>query len=217
MEHIELSAPVIFTQDTAYLTAMPTSRIDRFNKLFEGDQLPLPPEKDEPRVPDTEAWGGLEARSPPRSARVNSLPSRQQMQACISNNARMGRTVSYDDSDHDDYDDDDDDDDEYVRAFSQKGTPSTQKKHKETKPALAARHQASKAAPLRGTHRSTANDDITDNHSINLDDSIKPLSGRFCLFGLVTKFCYKYMDDPDDCISKKFFAAGKIWQREWDL
>lgn len=41
--------------------------------------------------------------------------------------------------------------------------------------------------------------------------------GCFCVFNLVTKFPYKYLQDPGDRVSKHFFAGGQIYQRNWDL
>ena len=43
------------------------------------------------------------------------------------------------------------------------------------------------------------------------------IAGKYCLFNPTTKFCYKYMKDPDDRVSRRFFAADKIWNRTWDL
>ena len=40
---------------------------------------------------------------------------------------------------------------------------------------------------------------------------------QFCPLKLVTDFCNRYLDDPADRVSKKFFASGKIWNRGWDM
>lgn len=42
-------------------------------------------------------------------------------------------------------------------------------------------------------------------------------TGHFCIFTLVAKFPYKYMRDPGDKVSKRFFASNKFYCREWDL
>jgi hypothetical protein len=41
--------------------------------------------------------------------------------------------------------------------------------------------------------------------------------GHFCILSLVSKFPYKYMKDPSDQVSKRFFAANKFYAREWDM
>ncbi|KAK5084682.1 hypothetical protein LTR05_005760 [Lithohypha guttulata] len=54
-------------------------------------------------------------------------------------------------------------------------------------------------------------------------ENIEPASsspdciGRFCVFNLVTKFPYKYLQDPGNRVSKHFFAGGQIYQRNWNL
>lgn len=43
------------------------------------------------------------------------------------------------------------------------------------------------------------------------------IHGRFCVFSQVVKFPYRYMHDPEDRVSRRFFASEKIYQRNWDL
>lgn len=43
------------------------------------------------------------------------------------------------------------------------------------------------------------------------------IHGRFCTFSQVVKFPYRFMHDPEDRVSRRFFAGGKIYQRNWDL
>lgn len=42
-------------------------------------------------------------------------------------------------------------------------------------------------------------------------------TGHFCIFSLVAKLPYKYMRDPNDQVSKRFFAYNKFYDREWDV
>ncbi|KAK5940303.1 hypothetical protein PMZ80_007723 [Knufia obscura] len=41
--------------------------------------------------------------------------------------------------------------------------------------------------------------------------------GRFCVWSLVAKFPYKYMQDPDSKVSKRFFASEKVFERGWHV
>lgn len=43
------------------------------------------------------------------------------------------------------------------------------------------------------------------------------LIGKFCHFNLLTKFPYKYMQDPGSRVSQRFFAAEQIYKRNWDM
>lgn len=43
------------------------------------------------------------------------------------------------------------------------------------------------------------------------------LVGRYCHFMLLTKYPYKYLQDPDDRVSQRFFAAEKVYQRNWTM
>lgn len=41
--------------------------------------------------------------------------------------------------------------------------------------------------------------------------------GHFCVWPLVVKLPYKYMQDPDGKVSQRFFASQKIFQRNWKV
>lgn len=41
--------------------------------------------------------------------------------------------------------------------------------------------------------------------------------GHFCIWSLVAKFPYKYMRDPDNKVSRRFFASEKIYERNWQV
>jgi hypothetical protein len=118
------------------------------------------------------------------------------------------------------------DDDDYIRAF--KKTPTMKsvnaaigKKKASTGVAHHLDDERSKAkvGPKSRPNASATieSDQGLDDGLSNIDGDGNRLIGRFCPFMPVTKFCYKYMDDPNDRVSKHFFAAGKIWNRKWDM
>lgn len=47
--------------------------------------------------------------------------------------------------------------------------------------------------------------------------SSQDLVGRYCVWSAVTKFPYKYMQDPNSAVSGMFFAGGKIFSRNWNM
>ena len=42
-------------------------------------------------------------------------------------------------------------------------------------------------------------------------------TGHFCVFSLVQKFPYKYMNDGNDRVSRRFFASDRFFERKWDM
>ena len=192
--------------------AMPTSKRDRLNKLFETGSLPLPPDPKTSHIADTEIISRMKpAQQPWKVPKVAQTPRK-----VTKSPPRTGRDVDQLSSS---------DDDEYVRAF--KRTPAT-------KPAttITTRKKTSTSSGYYSNQRPRANtrsstgpgantkfgaDGGKDDGVSKVDKNGHPLVGRFCPFTLVTKFCYKYMDDPNDRVSKRFFASGKIWNRTWDM
>ena len=108
-----------------------------------------------------------------------------------------------------------DEEDDYVAAFKSKVT---------MKPASSmlsgnGGSAISKQSPQSRTKRDE-NLDLDEGLSKGiprLDKRGRPAIGHFCLFNLVTKFPYKYMNDANSRVSRHFFADGKIYKREWDL
>lgn len=47
--------------------------------------------------------------------------------------------------------------------------------------------------------------------------SSQDLVGRYCVWSVLTKFPYKYMQDPNGAVSAKFFAGGQIFARNWEM
>jgi hypothetical protein len=189
---------------------MPTSKADRINKLFESDSLPPSPDPQKSHIADTEI---ISKTQPAHESWT--VPTVAQMPRKITKSPpRMGRDMDQLTSS---------DDDEYIRAF--KKTPKMKadtlaKPRTKTPKSSGHKNNNMPRARVRLQTGDFARGDA-DHHG---DDGIStadkhghPLLGRFCSLTLVTKFCYKYMDDPNDRVSKHFFAAGKVWNRRWDM
>lgn len=194
------------------LLSMPTSRAERLDKLFERDSLPPPPDPNTSHIADTEIISKMQpAQQPWKVPAVAQTPRK-----ITQSPPRVGRDLEQFTSS---------DDDEYVRAFKQ--TPSikpetTSKGMKKT--SIPSGYQRGERPKARNRSEATSEAAVKIKADRELDDGVStvdrdghPLIGRFCLFSLVTKFCYKYMDDPNDRVSKHFFASGKIWNRTWDM
>ncbi|KIW73243.1 hypothetical protein PV04_01377 [Phialophora macrospora] len=59
--------------------------------------------------------------------------------------------------------------------------------------------------------------DSDDDHLPTANNYGDPVIGHFCQFHLAAKFPYKYMSDPNDRVSRHFFASNKFYSRSWDL
>lgn len=188
---------------------MPTSKADRLNKLFEGDSLPPPPDPNTPHIADTEIVPKMQhAQQPWAVPKVAQQPRR-----VARSPPRTGRDIEQLTSS---------DDDEYVRAFRK--TPSikseiaskSRKNSSKDSSRSPAQHPGQRPTEKARSDGTDADQEVDDGVS-QMDRDGNPLIGRFCPLMLVTKFCYKYMDDPNDRVSKHFFASGKIWNRTWDM
>ena len=63
----------------------------------------------------------------------------------------------------------------------------------------------------------TRGDQDGDHHEAEPVSSSHERLGHFCIWSLVTKFPYKYMQDPDNKVSRRFFASEKIFERNWHV
>lgn len=206
------SLPSVFNHCSSTLSksvlAMATSRADRLKKLFEGDSLPPPPDPNKSHIADTEILSHMQPLQRPPKPKVVHAP-RKGTRPLGTDNHQLSSS----------------DDDEYVRAFRK--VPSIKLKAtiqptKETSTMSGYRHGKGPKGKVRretGTDAAGQKDlDREEEEGVpNADQDGHPLIGRFCPLTLVTKFCYKYMDDPNDCVSTQFFASGKIWKRTWDM
>ncbi len=191
---------------------MPTSKADRLNKLFERDSLPPPPDPQKAHIADTEIISKMQpAQQAWKVPNVAQTPRR-----VTRSPPRTGRDIDQLTSS---------DDDEYISAFKKMPIAkpeTTVKPRKKTYTSGGSKNDGKPKAKI-GSNSSTNATAKTEANSGN-DDGVsdvdrdgQPLVGRFCPLMLVTKFCYKYMDDPNDRVSKHFFASGKIWNRIWDM
>lgn len=184
---------------------MPTSKADRLNKLFETDSLPPLPDPSKSHIADTEIQPPQQPWEVPQVAQI---PKR-----IINPPPRTGRDIDQLTSS---------DDDEYVRAFKHIPTMKAESKPQET--STLGGHPDDKKQKPKAKSKASTNAAVRNEAGQEIDDGLPnvdrdghALVGRFCPLTLVTKFCYKYMDDPNDRVSRHFFASGKIWNRTWDM
>ena len=186
---------------------MSTSKLDRLNKLFEGNKriaqadpnnahtadldfapkvsinkqaMPDPTLPEEPgKIPEVSSY--LESISPP--------------------SPRSGRDLELLTSS---------DEDEYVAAFASK--PTAKKRPKKFQLGGKSTRGGYKAGtPPQGNFAKVAN----ELHDHDVDGN--PLTGHFCPLSLVAKFPYKYIVDTNDRVSRHFFAQNKFYERKWEM
>jgi hypothetical protein len=191
---------------------MPTSKADRLKTLFEGDSLPSPPEPNQPHIADTEIIANMPSQQQPWQV----LKEAQVPRKITQSQHQTGRSLEQLTSS---------DDDEYIRAFKKTPTakpeaPSKKTKKKSSNSARTFPGEQAKSKVRSEDIKSKARNERIEEKDDGIptaDEDGNPLIGRFCPFSLVTKFCYKYMNDPNDRVSKHFFASGKIWERTWTM
>lgn len=188
---------------------MPTSKLDRLNKLFEGRERIARPDPTKTHISDldfapktapTEQLSviGLAAETPWKVPETAQYP--RQFAPPLRESAKPGRAgdmISSSESD------------EYLAVFSSrpamKNAPVKMLKHGKPKDEL---EDDVARSPGDAT---VANDlpveDVEGNRS----------TGHFCPLVLVAKFPYKYMVDTNDRVSKHFFAANRFYERRWHM
>lgn len=181
---------------------MATSAHDRFSNLFRDRPKPTAPERDKTHFSVIE----LEQSRNDHSAKPRSKP-------------RALRDQSNSDSDLD----------EYVRTFAPIQRPQPRPRWRPEAGALGYdkdRHIEPLGQICYLPDGKWAMDEedldeattVMDRNTWMEPGSSSEKSGtQFCLFSLVIKFPYKYMKDPDDRVSRRFFAGHKIFHRGWDL
>jgi hypothetical protein len=186
---------------------MPTSKLDRLNKLFESDQRIAQSDPDKPHIADLDFTPKTStkkqaiadmapAQEPWKTPEVAQYPSEITRPPPATRQALDLINSS--------------DEDEYVAAFSSK--PEAKKPRINFLPG---------EKPRRGDYQSQAmrrkNLTVSANELSDHDVDGNPLTGHFCPLALVAKFPYKYMVDTNDRVSKHFFAQNKFYQRNWDM
>jgi hypothetical protein len=128
------------------------------------------------------------------------------------------------------------DEDEYTSLFSKKPSMKpTKKSHAKPRKSLAPNSAGllkdaivSPAGSLEYLAKGKSFRKNTSDHGTELSDSGygmlstgdaygNPVIARFCQFSLAAKFPYKYMNDPNDRVSRHYFASNKFYARKWDL
>jgi hypothetical protein len=189
---------------------MPTSRADRLEKLFGKDSLPPPPEPNSSHLADTEIISKMPpAQQPWKVPKVAQTPRK-----ITRSPPRTGRDLDQLTSS---------DDDEYIRAFKKTPAMKEESKAKANRTGPSTKDQQNRGSKAKVRTKSGhvptnvgAGEEEDDGVSV-VDKDGHPLIGRYCPLVLVSKFCYKYMDDPNDRVSRHFFASGKIWNRTWKM
>ena len=198
---------------------MPTSKLDRLNKLFGGQRRSAFAERDpsRPHVSDLDLAqnSSTETATPNKQPPAGMAKPQQQPwkvpdvaqypRRVAQPPARTGRDVDQISSDEDD---------EYLRAFSAKPEP---------KPV------AKRASQSTGGRRGTSDRHTSLEASATEDCKFGPnglpiqdgegndCRGHFCPLTLVAKLPYKYMTDRNDRVSKRFFADNRFYKRTWDM
>jgi len=186
---------------------MPTSKLDRLNRLFEGDGRIAQADPSKAHIADIDFMSKV---SIDKQATPNLAPAEEPWKIPVVNlyprettppPPPTGRDLDLLPSS---------DEDEYVAAFSSKHTA----KKPQTKSPLGGKstrggyqEHALRRDNLNASARDLADHDVEGN----------PLIGHFCPLALVAKFPYKYIVDTDDRISRHFFAQNKFYQRTWDM
>lgn len=186
---------------------MPTSKLDRLNKLFEDDKRIAEAAPDKPHIAELDFIQKLSTneqaiRHTPPAEESWMIPQvTQYPQKINSLSPQPSQDLDLIKSP---------DNDEYVAGFS--GKPTVKKSP--TKPRRGGELRGGKyQGRALGRERLTSSTNELPKHDIEGN----ALTGHFCPLLLVAKFPYKYMVDTNDLVSRYFFAQNKFYQREWQM
>lgn len=191
---------------------MATDPAERFKKIFANTGRPELPDPGRPHIADLELANPAPADQEVKRFKIPDVP---QVKRKIIQPDRSGARDIISNSE---------DEDEYVNAFKSSAKPSMLQKPK----------KIGNSKSLKPTIKlnDTPEDNISPSMRCPEDDVDKIQSppelpvqdvdgnkatAHFCIFSLVAKFPYKYMQDPSDKVSKRFFASNKFYEREWDM
>jgi hypothetical protein len=203
---------------------MGTPAAERFEKIFASTAKPALPNPTQPHIADTE----LAKPEPPKPNEPDNfkIPDVPQVKRKFLQESRQGARDIISGSE---------DKDDYVNACENDVKPDMFEQAKGE-----SRRKPQQAV---GSHKGSSKGGQLDS-SVSLTESSLPASmrypeglkasnmtkklpthdidgnkaiGHFCILSLVSKFPYKYMKDPSDQVSKRFFAANKFYAREWDM
>ena len=186
---------------------MPTSKLDRLNKLLEGDKRITQADPTKPHIADLDFMPKISATKQAipdaeLAEEPHKMPKVVQYQRSIPlTPPSAGRDLELLTSS---------DEDEYLAAFSTK--PTVKQPATKSQPGRKTTTGGHRAGPPQRGNLAESTNEMSDH-----DVDGNPLTGRFCPLTLVAKFPYKYMMDPDDRVSRHFFAQNKFYQRKWDM
>jgi hypothetical protein len=197
---------------------METSAEDRFASLFTSDTKPAAStndgpslyEREHPATPEPKIW-----KTPEKAQEPRRIPGPRPNPGAADDVLTSS------------------DDDDYIVSFSRKPTMQVtqmkKSKRTATKKSLKPGYNEATgdgAATSLGSPEAKITKLMVDDFDTD-DDSDRPLpamnklghlvTGHFCQFNLVKRFPYKYLDDTNDRVSKRFFANDKFFGRTWDL
>jgi hypothetical protein len=186
---------------------MPTSKLDRLNKLFESDQRIAQPDHDKPHIADLDF---TPKTSTNKQAIADTAPAEEtwKMPEISQYTSKITRPPPTTRQDLDLLTSSDED--EYVAAFSSK--PTVKKPPINILPGGKPRRGDRQSRTMRRENLMVSANELSDH-----DVDGNPLTGHFCPLALVAKFPYKYMVDTNDRVSRHFFAQNKFYQRNWDV
>ncbi|EXJ85621.1 hypothetical protein A1O1_05987 [Capronia coronata CBS 617.96] len=194
-----------------------TAARDRLNQLFAGQSRPSPPPADQrhfselelekKKVEDHQSWTIPPTAQYPRQVKSPPQPTRNV--DCLTSS----------------------DEDDYVSAFKPKvSMKSPSEKPGRPKGNIGDSHSEGMAHMEyfpngKVSSKLKAKDDASMEDEPEVYDAALPASdvqghpatGHFCQFSLAAKFPYKYMNDSNDRVSRRFFAQNKFYERTWDL
>jgi hypothetical protein len=187
---------------------MPTSKLDRLNQLFAGDERIARADPSKAHIADIDFMSKV---SIDKQATPNLAPAEEPRKIPVVNlhprettpppPPPTGRDLDLLPSS---------DEDEYVAAFSSK--PTAKKPQTNFPPRRKSGGEGYQERALRRDNLNVPARDLADH-----DVEGNPLIGHFCPLALVAKFPYKYIVDTDGRISRHFFAQNKFYQRTWDM
>ena len=201
-----------------------TDAQDRLNRLFANSQLPTAPTSGKPHFSEKEIEDHKAREEQPwRIPEIIEQPRKFKPPPCTDPLRDFETLTSSDD-------------DEYVALFKKKPSMRPAAKQPQAKPRKMPEHNAfgypkdaviKPKGPIeylakgewskKNANKVTEQADSDDEHIPTADDHGSKVTGQFCQFLLAAKFPYKYMNDPNDRVSRHFFASNKFYAREWDL
>jgi hypothetical protein len=192
---------------------MATDPAERFKKIFANTGRPELPDPDQPHIADLELANPAPADQEAKQFKIPDVP--QVKRKFIQPDRSGPRDIIFSSEDEDDD----------VNAFKSSAKPSMLQKPKKigdsksTKPTIELSDSLEdNISPSMRCPEDVETDKMQSLPKLPVQDvDGNKATGHFCIFSLVAKFPYKYMKDPSDKVSKRFFACNKFYECEWDM